>query len=69
MVDISSAGMESVPFAQGLLQEERVVVAPGDAFGAAGQGLVRISLAAAPEALMTGLQRLCRFVKARAADR
>jgi L-glutamine---4-(methylsulfanyl)-2-oxobutanoate aminotransferase len=44
--------------AASLLTEHRVVVAPGEGFGARGDGWVRLSLAVSDEALDTGLERL-----------
>lgn len=63
MVDISGSGLDSVTLAKRLLREQKVSVAPGDAFGAAGAGLVRVSLATAEDQLVEGLHRLCRFVQ------
>jgi aspartate/methionine/tyrosine aminotransferase len=44
--------------AERLLTEHRVVVAPGDGFGARGSGWARISLAVTDETLERGLERL-----------
>jgi aminotransferase len=46
--------------AERLLLEERVAVAPGEGFGAGGDGWVRLSLAVADETLQLGLERLQR---------
>lgn len=54
MVDVGSSG----DFARRLLVERRVAVVPGEAFGAGGAGLVRVSLAAADDAIEQGLSRL-----------
>lgn len=62
MVDISAAGPDSYAFAKGLLAEEHVAVAPGQAFGADGRGLVRVSLASAEEQVAEGLHRLIRYL-------
>ena len=51
MVDVSGAGESSEDFALRLLRERRVAVVPGSAFGANGEGTVRVSLAAAREAI------------------
>jgi aspartate aminotransferase len=40
------------------LQDERVAVAPGSAFGRSGEGWIRICLAASPEAIRHGIERL-----------
>jgi len=58
MVDISAASMASLDFALELLDRHEVSVAPGSVFGPAGEGLVRISLAAEPEAIEEGLTRI-----------
>ncbi len=44
--DISSFGRSSVEMARLLLEEAGVVTVPGDAFGAAGEGFLRLSFAA-----------------------
>ena len=44
--------------AERLLTEQRVVVAPGEGFGARGAGWIRISLAVTDETLERGLERL-----------
>lgn len=62
MVDVSAAGSDSVAVAKRILQEERVAVAPGEAFGRNGVGLVRISLANSEANLREGLERICRFL-------
>lgn len=59
MVDVRDTGLSSRDFAIALLEEKGVAVAPGAAFGAAGEGFVRVSLANAEEAVLTGLERLC----------
>jgi aspartate aminotransferase len=48
-------------FAVELLRRERVAVAPGTAFGPAGEGWVRLSLASETDALLEGARRLARF--------
>lgn len=57
-VDIRGAGVASRSFAGTLLEEHRVAVVPGLDFGPGGEGYVRVSLAAAPEAIGEGLERL-----------
>jgi aspartate/methionine/tyrosine aminotransferase len=58
MVDVSTAGEPSEELALRLLREQRVAVVPGSAFGANGEGYVRVSLAAAADAIEAGLGRL-----------
>lgn len=62
---IKEFGMTSEEFASKLLEEERVAVVPGDAFGASGEGFVRISYAYSLEALKRALERLEHFVSRR----
>jgi aspartate/methionine/tyrosine aminotransferase len=63
-IDVSDAGLPSLEFALRLLDEESVAVAPGSVFGPGGEGLVRISFAAAPEAIEEGIARIGRAVRA-----
>ena len=58
---IREFGMTSEEFATRLLQEERVAVVPGDAFGASGEGYIRISYAYSLEALKEAVGRLEKF--------
>ncbi|MFT5144236.1 MAG: aminotransferase [Rhodothermales bacterium] len=58
--DITSTGLDSESFAQGLLESEHIAVVPGDAFGPSGAGFVRCSYAASLdkiEAAVIGVQR------------
>jgi aspartate aminotransferase len=55
---VSSCTGSSRDFALRLLSEGRVAVAPGSAFGAGGEGFVRISLAASESDLVEGCTRL-----------
>ena len=49
-------------FATKLLQEEKIAVVPGTAFGACGEGFLRISYAYSLESLKTALDRIEKFV-------
>lgn len=60
---IVCTGMTSDEFANRLLQEEKVAVVPGTAFGACGEGFLRISYAYSIENLKVALERIRRFVK------
>ena len=57
-VDVAEAGLGARDFALRLLAEERVAVAPGTAFGARGEGFLRLSLATAEEDLAEGATRI-----------
>jgi len=63
LIDISSSGMDSYDFAKSLLQERRVAVSPGDAFGPAGNSYIRICFAVAENHLKEGLKRICDHIK------
>lgn len=60
---IKNTGMTSDEFAAKLLQEEKVAVVPGTAFGACGEGFLRLSYAYSIENLKIALERIERFVK------
>lgn len=62
MADITPTGLASWDASAALLREERVAVVPGAAFGAHGEGYVRISLAVADAVVAEGTRRLARFV-------
>jgi len=60
---IKKFGMTSEVFATKLLQDEKLAVVPGTAFGDCGEGFLRISYAYSLENLKTGLERIRRFVE------
>jgi aminotransferase len=60
---IAATGMSDNEFADRLLQEERVAVVPGNAFGEAGHGFVRCSYATAYEKIEEALERMYRFMR------
>lgn len=60
---IKEFGMTSEEFATKFLEEEKVAVVPGTAFGDCGEGYLRISYAYSLENLKVAIGRLERFVK------
>lgn len=60
---IKSTGMTSEEFCEKLLEEEKVAVVPGNAFGESGEGFVRVSYAYSLKHLITALESIERFVK------
>ncbi len=60
---IKSLGMTSEEFAEKLLQEEKVAVVPGNAFGESGEGFIRCSYAYSVENIEEALTRIARFVE------
>ena len=61
--NISRFGMTSEEFATRFLEEEKVAVVPGTAFGACGEGFIRVSYAYSLKNLKEALGRMERFVK------
>ncbi len=59
---IKKFGMSSEEFCNRLLQEEKLAVVPGTAFGECGEGFVRISYAYSIDNLKVGLQRIEHFI-------
>ncbi len=59
---IDSFGMTSEEFCQRLLDEKRVAIVPGSAFGAGSEGFARISYAYSIDHLTTALDRIEEFV-------
>lgn len=59
---IKEFGMSSDEFATRMLQEEKVVVVPGTAFGECGEGFLRISYAYSLEKLKEALDRMEGFI-------
>ena len=59
---IKEFGMTSEEFATRFLQEEKVAVVPGTAFGECGEGFLRISYAYSLESLKLALGRLEKFI-------
>lgn len=59
---IKEFGMTSEEFATRLLEEEKVAVVPGSAFGDCGEGYLRISYAYSLEDLKVALKHLERFI-------
>ncbi len=60
---IKITGMTSEEFCERLLEEEKVAVVPGNAFGESGEGFVRVSYAYSLKHLMQALECIERFVK------
>ena len=60
---IKQFGMTSEEFATRLLNEEKVAVVPGTAFGDCGEGFLRISYAYSIEDLKAALERIESFIK------
>ena len=59
--DVSVTGLSSEAFCEKLLLEEKVMVLPGDSFGAQGKDHIRICYATPYEGIKEALQRIERF--------
>ncbi len=60
---IKEFGMTSDEFATRFLEEEKVAAVPGNAFGASGEGFLRISYAYSIDRLREAMKRFARFVE------
>jgi aminotransferase len=60
---IKRTGMTSDEFCNRLLEEEKVAVVPGTAFGESGEGFIRCSYAYSIDKIEEALERISRFVK------
>ena len=60
---VAKSGMDENNFAEALLQEEKVAVVPGSAFGESGAGFVRMAYATAYEKIEEALNRMERFMR------
>jgi aminotransferase len=63
--NIEKYGMSSKEFALQFLQEKKIAVVPGTAFGASGEGFVRCSYATSMEKLKIAMERLEEFLRER----
>ena len=59
---IGGYGLSSEEFALRLLEQEKLVVVPGTAFGGCGEGFIRISYAYSLDSLKEAMKRLERFL-------
>ncbi len=60
---IKSTGLSSEDFCAKLLEQEKVAVVPGNAFGESGEGFVRVSYAYSLKHLMEAVSRIEKFVQ------
>jgi aspartate aminotransferase len=62
LVEIGRSGESSVDVPRRLLEEQRVDVVPGSAFGRGGERMVRLSFAASDSAVTAAVERLARAI-------
>ena len=61
-IDIRGTGLAAEDFAHRLLDQERVCLVPGTAFGELGAGHVRLSFATSVDTIQLGFDRIARFI-------
>lgn len=66
MLDIRATGMSGEDFAQALLDETLIAVMPGDSFGQAAAGHVRVAMTVDDAVFADAIERLLRFANHRA---
>jgi len=59
---VTSTGLDSMEFARRLLEERKVAMVPGTAFGAAGAGFCRASFSTSYERIHEACERIARFL-------
>lgn len=60
---IKSTGMDSETFCEKLLQDQKVAVVPGTAFGKCGEGFLRVSYAYSIDTINLAIERIGDFIK------
>lgn len=63
MLDIRATGMTGEQFANGLLDEEHIAVMPGESFGQAAAGHIRVAMTIADAAFATAMARLLDYAR------
>ena len=66
MLDIRATGLSGIDFASALLDAERIAVMPGESFGAAAAGHVRVALTVADDVFAEAFGRVLDFAAAHA---
>jgi len=61
--NISKTGLSSEAFCTQLLHAQKVAAVPGTAFGACGEGFIRLSYATSTERIVEAMARIEKFVK------
>lgn len=63
MLDVSATGLSGEGFAYALLEAHHIAVMPGESFGAAAAGHIRVAMTVEDAAFGTALQSLCNFAQ------
>ncbi len=67
MLDIRATGLSGIAFADALLDAHHIAVMPGESFGQAAAGHLRVAMTVEDDLFVTALHRLCEFAARRAA--
>ncbi len=67
MLDIRSSGLSGEAFGDRLLEEERIAIMPGESFGQAAAGHIRVAMTIEDERFAAALDTLCDFAERLAA--
>lgn len=62
-LNVSASGLDGAAFASRLEKEARVMLSPGDIYGAAGSAFVRVNLAAPRSVVAEGVERIISFAR------
>jgi arginine:pyruvate transaminase len=65
MIDVRGTGLSGVAFAETLLDESYVAVMPGESFGTAAAGHVRVAMTLPDEVFAEAIDRICAFAARR----
>ena len=63
ITDVKLSGMDAETFCEQLLHRKKVAVVPGTAFGAAGEGCVRISYCYSLQHISEAMRRIREFLE------
>ena len=66
MLDIRATGLSGEAFAEALLDTHHIAVMPGESFGTAAAGHIRVAMTIEDSAFATALETLCRFAQQKA---
>ena len=61
MLDIRASGMSGEAFANALLDQHRIAVMPGESFGEAAAGHIRVAMTIDDDGFAAALRQICAF--------
>ena len=68
MLDIRATGLSGEDFANALLDAEHIAVMPGESFGLAAAGHIRVAMTIDDDSYVSALRRLVNFAKTRISE-